>query len=85
MCKLNEFEFYHDIGTIQPFPWDKCDAKNKKLHGDLHSVFSDPYDKSVYEGEWLNGKKCGYGIRLTDCGGRYDGMWFDDMCQGYGR
>ena len=29
--------------------------------------------------------KCGRGIRLTECGGRYDGMWKDDMQHGYGR
>ena len=83
-CKLNEKDFYGDIGQIHPFQWEKCDIENQQV-GILQTVFSDPHDKSVYEGEWLNGMKCGRGIRLTECGGRYDGMWRDDMHHGYGR
>ena len=30
-------------------------------------------DGSVYEGEWLNGKKDGFGILLLNDGSRYEG------------
>ena len=67
--------------SIQPFQWDKCVHSN----GVLQSSFTDPVDKSIYEGQWLDDKKCGYGIRITECGGRYDGMWKNDKFHGYGR
>ena len=36
-----------------------------------------------YEGEFKNGRKCGYGIKLWFFG-RYMGMWYNDVYNGCG-
>ena len=38
----------------------------------------------VYEGEWLDGKKEGFGKYYYNNGERYAGAWKDDMREGKG-
>lgn len=42
-------------------------------------------DDEVYEGEFLNGKKHGYGIYTWDDGQRYEGEWRNGVFHGYGK
>ena len=45
------------------------------------------YDKegqSYYEGDWINNKKFGYGIRRYASGNIYEGMWVNDVRHGEG-
>jgi hypothetical protein len=38
----------------------------------------------MYEGEYVNDKKCGYGIFKWSSGNVYKGNYFDDLRHGYG-
>ena len=45
------------------------------------------YDReglSYYEGDWINNKKFGYGIRRYPSGNIYEGMWVNDVRHGEG-
>jgi len=42
-------------------------------------------DKSVYEGEWSNGKKHGKGKQIWIDGSIYEGYWFENQANGFGR
>ena len=41
-------------------------------------------DGSKYAGEWMDGKKHGYGTFTTPAGGTYVGEWKNDKMQGHG-
>jgi len=40
---------------------------------------------ATYEGEWLNGKKDGYGRQLWKCGDTYNGQWKNNCQSGWGK
>lgn len=48
-------------------------------HGVMHGS-----DHSVYEGEWVNGRRNGRGRSVWPDGFRYDGQWKDNEITGYG-
>ena len=37
-----------------------------------------------YEGNWVNGRMCGQGLKTMNSGDSYDGEWKDDQSHGYG-
>jgi hypothetical protein len=50
------------------------------MHGQGMYVYA---DGSVYEGEWSNDKKSGYGVQ-KDLFGVYSGQWVRDVKSGHG-
>lgn len=38
----------------------------------------------MYEGEWKNDRKTGYGVLKSRCGAKYEGTWQDGTQDGYG-
>lgn len=40
---------------------------------------------AIYKGEWLNGKRHGYGVQTWPDGARYEGNWKDHKTQGIGK
>ena len=44
----------------------------------------DAAEGESYEGEYINDKKCGYGIFKWGNGNMYKGNFFDDVRHGYG-
>ena len=41
-------------------------------------------NKSVYEGQWVDGKRCGFGRLIQENGNMYEGCWKSDLANGYG-
>lgn len=41
-------------------------------------------DGEKYEGEWQQGKRCGYGVHVSANSSFYDGEWKDDVRHGKG-
>lgn len=39
---------------------------------------------NFYDGEWLEGKRNGFGIYQFSTGARYEGQWKDDFKDGFG-
>ena len=39
---------------------------------------------SLYEGQWENGVRSGYGRLIQDSGNVYEGRWSKDLANGYG-
>lgn len=40
---------------------------------------------AVYEGDWLNSKRDGYGTQAWTDGAKYDGEWKDNKANGFGK
>ena len=38
----------------------------------------------VYEGNWVNNMRNGFGVYVTVNEGRYEGMWFENKMKGLG-
>ena len=43
-----------------------------------------PGNADSYEGEYINDKKCGYGVFTWSSGNVYKGNYFEDLRHGYG-
>ena len=43
-----------------------------------------PVNADSYEGEYVNDKKCGYGVFTWASGNVYKGNYFEDLRHGYG-
>ena len=42
-------------------------------------------DQSIYEGQFLNDERNGYGRLIWADGDYYEGLWKDDMKHGFGK
>lgn len=39
---------------------------------------------NIYQGEWKNNQKHGYGIQVWAVGNKYEGDWANGLCEGHG-
>lgn len=51
---------------------------------ETHGVYRYP-DKSTYNGQYLNGKRQGFGTEVSIYGDKYEGQWDRDQKEGFGR
>lgn len=42
-------------------------------------------DGTIFNGQWKNGERNGYGVKICTDGQRYEGYWKDDKEHGYGK
>jgi hypothetical protein len=40
---------------------------------------------AIYEGDWLNSRRDGYGAQVWPDGAKYDGEWKDNKANGFGK
>eukprot|EP01034_Spumella_vulgaris_P040944 gene40944-50661_t len=42
------------------------------------------HDREAYQGDYLHGEMCGYGVYTYSNGDRYEGFWLDSIASGQG-
>ena len=78
-------------GLVSPFELDKyageVDNKGRKDGaGRLGKMtYPDNPDEAVYEGAWVEGYRCGYGVATWPSGMLYEGEWRDGKRNGQGK
>ena len=55
-------------------------SKTKKKLPPIHLKIG-----AVYDGEWMNGRRFGFGVQTWPDGSRYEGMWENDKANGQGK
>ena len=78
MCLVNDNRY---IGYVQNGTFHGKGKLIYRLHRNSNNTNNiQPY----YDGQWVHGKKCGYGIQIYRSDFSYEGEWFDDQYHGHG-
>ena len=91
-CELLDNEYDDDIATVQTKHHFMPDSARSIYYNSTTAAFigkvimheQEPLPDFIYKGETVDGKRSGHGVFLASDGTYYDGIWENDMRNGFG-
>ncbi|CAF0800904.1 unnamed protein product [Didymodactylos carnosus] len=78
------WQFGYEVSGIYLWPAGNC-YEGQWMSGKRHGLGAEKKGRWIYKGEWTQGFKGRYGIRVSDISGaKYEGTWANGLQDGYG-